>query len=126
MIPKICALGLISATLSLILKEFGFKGKGIFSTFCLIILLIMGIEPISRIISTFVGFADKANIGDTANTAVKAIGIGYVFGFTSDICSSLGESSIASTVQTVGKLEIILLALPYFEKTVALGMELLG
>ena len=49
-----------------------------------------------------------------------------VFGFTSDICASLGESTLASLVLTVGRVEIFMLALPYFVKTVELGMELLS
>ena len=56
---------------------------------------------------------------------VRAVGLGYVFGFTSDICNSLGESTLASLVTAVGRVEIFLLALPYFVKTVELGVELL-
>ncbi len=126
MTSKICAVALISVVLALILKEFGFKSKVLFSTFCLIVLIIMGIEPLSSILSSFGGLASKAKISEAADTAVRAVGLGYIFGFTSDICTSLGESNIASVVQMVGKIEIFVLALPYFEKTIALGLELLG
>ncbi len=126
MIPRIAALALISVILSHLLKEFGFKSKSLFSTLCVIILIILGIEPLSQVLSKFTGLADAAGISDATKSAVRILGTGYVYGFTSDVCSSLGENDIASVVQMVGRLQIFLLALPFFEKTIALGMELLG
>jgi hypothetical protein len=69
---------------------------------------------------------EDTGIADAADKAIRAVGLGYVFGFTSDICNSLGESTLASLVTAVGRVEIFLLALPYFVKTIELGMELLS
>lgn len=126
MIPKVCALALISVILSAVLKEFGFKGKGLFSTLCLIIILSSTVEPILSLISTVGKVTDLAGIGDAAKSAIRAVGLGYVFGFTSDVCSSLGEGGIASAVLLVGKIEIFMVSMPFFEKIIALGVELLG
>ena len=53
------------------------------------------------------------------------MGLGYVFGFTSEICSELGEGVIASAVTAAGRVQIFLVAYPYFEKIIKLGVELL-
>ena len=49
-----------------------------------------------------------------------------MFGITADLCTSLGEIGIARAVTVVGRVQIFAVAYPYFEKMIALGMELLG
>jgi hypothetical protein len=84
------------------------------------------ISSLSELLEQVMNIADGAGIGDAADKAVRAVGLGYVFGFTSDICTSLGETTLGSLVTAVGRVEIFLLALPYFIKTIELGVELLS
>ncbi len=45
-------------------------------------------------------------------TALKALGIGYVTSFASDICKDSGQTSLSSLCEAVGKCGIFLLSLP--------------
>ena len=126
MIPRICLFALVAAMLGALLGGLEFKGKGLFSLFCMLLMLISFVGSLGDSLGGIISLADKAGITDAASCILRAVGLGYVFGFTSEICSSLGEGTIASAVTTVGRVQIFLVAYPYLEKTVQLGVELLG
>lgn len=125
MIPRVCALALLAAIFGAMLQEFGFRSKRLFITFCLLLLLSAASEPLNKIFEGISSLSALAGVSEAAKCALKAVGLGYVFGITSDICRELGETGIASAVTVVGRLEIFLVVFPYFEETVKLGVELL-
>ena len=125
MISKAIGVALVSAILSALLDGLGFKSRRLFSTLSAIVVMVGLVGSVSELLESVMKIAEGTGIGDAADKAVRAVGLGYVFGFTSDICNSLGESTLASLVTAVGRVEIFLLALPYFVKTVELGVELL-
>ena len=126
MISKTVGVALVCAILSALLDGLGFKSRRLFSTLSAIVVMVGLIGTVSELLSEVMKITEDTGIGDAADKAVRAVGLGYVFGFTSDICKSLGESTLASLVTAVGRVEIFLLALPYFVKTIELGMELLS
>ena len=126
MISKMLGVALVSAILSALLDGLGFKSRRLFSTLSAIVVMVGFVGSVSELLESVTKIAEGTGIGDAADKAVRAVGLGYVFGFTSDICNSLGESTLASLVTAVGRVEIFLLALPYFVKTVEMGMELLA
>jgi hypothetical protein len=126
MISKTVGVALVCAILSALLDGLGFKSRRLFSTLSAIVIMVGLIGIVSELLSEVMKITEGTGIGDAADKAIRAVGLGYVFGFTSDICNSLGESTLASLVTAVGRVEIFLLALPYFVKTIELGMELLS
>ena len=126
MISKAIGVALVSAILSALLDGLGFKSRRLFSTLSVIVVMVGLISSVSELLSSVMKIVEGTGVADVADKAVRAVGLGYVFGFTSDICNSLGESTLASLVTAVGRVEIFLLALPYFMKTIELGMELLS
>ena len=125
MIPKICAVAILSVILCAALDGMGFRSKGLFATLCALMMLSAIGEPLSDLFGSALSVAERTGISDMAKSALRAVGLGYVFGFTADLCSSLGENLIAKVVTAVGRVQIFLVAFPYFEKMVALGTELL-
>ena len=125
MIPRVCALALLSAMLYAVLDSVGFKSRGLYATLCSLIALSLFGNSLTELFGSLSGIADRTGISEAASCALRAVGLGYVYGFTSDICASLGEGAIASAVTLVGKAQIFLVALPYFEKIITLGIELL-
>ena len=53
-------------------------------------------------------------------------GLGYLFGISADICRELGESGIAKSLEVVGRVEIIAVAVPFWKKIIETGVELIG
>ncbi len=125
MIARICCAALLVAILSALLSELGFRQKRLFVVLSLVLVISMLVEGIADLFSSALSLADSAGLTDAAKCAVKAVGLGYVFGFTADVCEELGERGIANAVTVGARIEIFLIALPYFEKTMRLGIELL-
>ena len=126
MIPKIAAFAIFSAIIFSLLDSVGFKSKGLFATLCALMIFSALGESLAEIFGSVISVAERTGISEAASCILKAIGLGYVFGITSDICTSLGETGIARAVTAVGRVQIFAVAYPYFEKMIALGTELLG
>ena len=125
MMLRACALALLAVILGAVLSELGFKSKKLFSVLgALLIISLLG-ENVSGLIGRLCAFSEMAGIGDAAKCALKVVGLGYVFGFTADVCRELGEGGVASAVGIVGRVETFLVVMPYFEKTLELGAGLL-
>ena len=123
--PKICAVAIICVLLCAVLDSLGFRSKGLFATLCALIMLSALGDQISSLFGSLTSVAERSGISEAAECALRAIGLGYVFGFTSDICRSLGEGLIAKVVEIVGRVQIFMVAYPFFEKMIDLGAELI-
>ena len=55
----------------------------------------------------------------------RALGIALVAEFTASLCRDLGESTLSAGVALFGKLEILLLALPFVDDLLSLAKELM-
>ena len=71
------------------------------------------------------GFAEGAKISEIATSAAKIIGVGYLFGRGADVIAELGEGMISKGLLVAGKIEILLIALPYFKDILELGLSLI-
>jgi stage III sporulation protein AD len=73
----------------------------------------------------------KGLLADTAlapyfATLLKALGVSLAVEFCADLCKDLGESSLAGRLEMLGKVELLLLALPLFQEVVDLAGGLLS
>ena len=57
---------------------------------------------------------------------IKALAIAYVTQISSELCRDCGEVGIATGIETVGKIEIIILSLPLINNIVAMSEELIS
>lgn len=122
---RLCFIALLCASVGLLLSELGFRGKKVFSSVGVIALLALASEGLSSLLYSVLSFSEAAGISEAARCGVKVLGCGYIFGMTADLCSELGEGGVASALTVAGRIEIILLVLPFFEKVLALGAELI-
>ena len=124
MIFKILGAGLLLAFTSYVLSELGFRGKRTLSVLGMILLLSSVGEGISKLAEPVLGLCNTAGITDAAECALKIVGAGYLFGICSDISAELGEPLVSKGLLTVGRVEMLLIATPYFVETIQLGAEL--
>ena len=120
---KIAFAALLVAMLASLLSELGFRQKKLFVTLSLVVIFSLLGDAIGKILSSVTNVSSLEGISDSAKCAVKAVGVGYVFGFVSDICDELGEKGLSSVVSISARIEIFLIALPYFEKVIQLGVD---
>ena len=77
----------------------------------------------------FIGFVkDLMNnaLGDWATVLLKALAIAILTQICADMCRECGESSMANGVELIGKMEILILALPLMEAILELAQDLLA
>lgn len=70
--------------------------------------------------------ADLASLAPYAETLLKALGIAFLTQYAAEICRESGESAAATGVETLGKLEILLLCLPLIDEILKVAERLLS
>ena len=125
MMGRLPTLAILCAIMAALLDGMGFRSKRLFVTLSLLMLMISAMDTLSSVVEPLTQLAERVGISEPWDKACRALGLGYLFGFASEICHSLGEGGLGALLSAVGKLEIFLLVLPYFLKAVELGLELL-
>lgn len=108
----ICA-AVIAATLRRYHQEYAIL-VSIAAGIVILMSLLSSISPAIRQISTLLSTAGLES--DYAVILFKTIGICFLAQFAADSCRDAGENALAAKVELAGKLSIVVLALPLFEK----------
>lgn len=85
-------------------------------------LLIVSAKPLLALIRTL---GNGASASKHIETILKGLGIVILTQICSDICRDSGETTLAGHVETVGKLELLLLCIPLIEEILAIAEKLL-
>ena len=109
-----------------LLRQFGWRGAPVFAVISSVVLLSEMTGALSEIFGYVENFGRASDVGEPLTAALKTLGAGYLFGISSDVCRELGESGIAKAIEAVGRVEIIAIVFPYFEKILKVGVELVG
>lgn len=126
MIYRICGIALVAVFCAVILRELGWRGVGVFSAFAGVFILSGAVEGLSSLSSGIAALSAYSDISRSAGDVVKMIAVGYVSGICSDVCFDLGERAISSAVGFIGRIEILVIAFPYFKKILDFGLGLLA
>lgn len=63
---------------------------------------------------------------DYALILLKTLGVCFLAQFAADSCRDAGENALASKVELAGKISIVVLSLPLFEKIAETAVRLIG
>jgi len=85
-------------------------------------LLISSAEPLFSLIT---GLGKGAGASGYIETILKGLGIVILTQICSDICRDSGEGTLAGHIETIGKLELLLLSIPLIEEILATAQKLL-
>ena len=85
-------------------------------------LLIASAKPLLYLISNLGG---RAGASEYVETILKGLGIVILTQICSDVCRDSGEGTLATHIETVGKVELLLLCIPLIEKILATATKLL-
>lgn len=120
---RVIGCALISALLGVLLKELGFAGSRM--------ILLLGTVGAIGFAAVCVGEVMEGIVGLSSENAeyvgviLKMVGISYVAGVCSDICTDLGQTSLSGAISSVGRVEIMILSLPYVKRIIEEGVKLL-
>ena len=118
--------GIIGTVLSVVLKQY----KPEFSMYITLItgMLMLGaavsaVKPALDMISSYIEIADPDS--EYAEILIKTLAVCYLTQMAGESCSDAGETSIAAKIALAGKIAVVLIALPLFEKLMEVIKQLL-
>ena len=123
---KICAVAILFASLCVVIKHF--RAEFIIPTRVAITIIICGvvITLIDPIIEYFNNIMEQTLPLEYMKIILKSLAIAFIVQISSEICRDCGENNIASGIETIGKIEIILLSLPMINNIISMSRELLS
>ncbi len=116
---------LLLGAAAFMLRGLDAKGAPVFAVLAGVVILGEAAEPLGGIFSSVSDICADAGIDTLLSTALKLMGLGYLFGITADSVREIGEPFIAKCVETVGSIEMIAVILPFLEELLSLAVELL-
>lgn len=115
---KFCGIGIYSVFAVLVIRELRREISQTASFGIFAVILCISLPMVGEFVEFAVSFSDGINSSCSESIAVliKALGIAYITYIASEICKHAGEGSIASQVELVGRMEIMILCIPFLKK----------
>ncbi len=126
MILKLIGAALLLTVTAFLLRQLGWGGAPVFAAVCVTLLIAETADSLVGIFNSVAVLGELGSVSEPLGAAVKALGAGYLFGISADVCRELGESGIAKAVEVVGRVEIIVIVIPYFQQIIKVGVDLIG
>ena len=123
---KICMVGLLCVFLCILLKEIKSPFSVSVKIASVILLFLVALSVLAPLVTYF---KERANQTETSSYVVlilKALGISFCTQISADICRDTGENSLASSIELVGKAEILLLSVPLIKQIIELAEGVLA
>lgn len=122
---KICALGIVFAIVCVLIKNY----RGEFLIPVRLASIIVIFATVIALISPIIKFLNEI-MGQTIpfeymEIILKTLAIAYMTQISSELCRECGENSIAFGIETVGKIEIVILSLPLISNVISMSREFL-
>ena len=123
---KICGIAIICAVVCILVKNYqsGFLIPTRISG--TIILYSSAIVFLSPLVKYLLGIMDGVISAQHIELIINSMSIAYITQATSEICKECGENSLAMGVDTIGKMEILILAIPLIESLIRMAGELVS
>ena len=125
-ILKLCMVGLLILTSSTVIKQWKADFLPLIRIGAVVLfgsLLIANAKPLLSLVTTLGNRAVASSVH--IETILKGLGIVILTQIASDICRDSGEGTLAAHIETVGKLELLLLCIPLIEEILATAEKLL-
>ena len=122
---KICLVGVAFAIVCVLVKNY--RSEFLIPTRIASVIVILGI--VVALISPIIQFLNIL-MGQTLpleyiEILLKTLAIAFMTQISSELCRECGENSIAFGIETVGKIEMVLLSLPLINTIISMSQELL-
>ena len=121
---KICAIGIICAIICVIIKNY--QSSFVIPTRLagMIVLYTVILLTISPLVDYLVRIMGTNVPDESIKLIIKSLSIAYVTQISSNVCKDCGENSLSLCIDTVGKIEILVLAIPLIERIIKMSEDL--
>ena len=123
---KLFAIALIALVLATLIRHWKSDFLPIFRIAVLLLFAIPALSSATPLISFLRELTSSTTASEHGATLLKALGIAVLVQWCSDVCRECGEGGIAGGVELIGKIEILLLALPLIREILSVAERLLS
>ncbi len=120
-----CALAIIACVFSVILKKCAPEFVPLVTVCAGIMLLLATLSVLTPFFSFVQQISQKFSLNEQTKLLLKLFGISLLMQWCCDVCRDLGEQSLATQLELLGKAEILILLLPTLQEILAFSSELL-
>lgn len=115
-IVSVCGLCICASLICKITEKYSKEQSVLLVLGVCIFIFLMLLADIPDVFSKIDELVNRSELnGKYIKILFKALGICYLTQFSADICRDCNENAIASAVETAGKIQLIILALPLFD-----------
>lgn len=122
-IGQAVGLALLSAALGYLIKPLSPRLALFPPLFCGLALFGFALFRYREPLALLSELAESGGLSDSLSSILRMLGIGALTAFTADVCRDLGEATLASRVELCGRVEILLLSLPFLTELLSLAVE---
>ena len=123
----IIGLGIISALVYLLLKQYRPEYALSASIICGVVIFLTVIAQMTPLFDTIRSILEKIEGGNKYTTVIiKSLGVCYVTQLASDTCQDAGERAMAGKIELAGRVAVLILALPMFTALLQIAIGLIG
>ena len=124
---SIVALGIMATLIIITLKQQSKEFALIVSLIASILIFFFIVEKAQGVFSFAENLLKLTKIpSDSFALLLKVLGLAYLTQFSSDLCKDAGETALASKLEIAGKITILLLSIPIFEKIIKMIINVMG
>lgn len=125
-IISICLIGILAALISVMIKRYSPEYSVVISIIAGILILAIVFYRVKGIIDHIQKLLDSTNISlKYISVLFKSLGICFLTQFASDVCKDAGEIALSSKIEIAGKIAILIISLPLFEKITNIAIDLI-
>ncbi len=125
-IISICLIGILAALISVMIKRYSPEYSVVISIIAGILILAIVFCRVKGIIDHIQKLLDSTNISlKYISVLFKSLGICFLTQFASDVCKDAGEIALSSKIEIAGKIAILIISLPLFEKITNIAIDLI-
>lgn len=123
----IAGLGLVTAAICILVKQYRPEFAMIVSLCCGILIFTMVLLELVPVLEQIDDYIKKASLNqEYFKVLVKSLGICYIASIAGDTCRDAGQTAIAGKIELAAKVAIVVSALPLFEQVVEYSLELIA
>ena len=123
---KLVGIACVTALSGVILRGQNGKIAPLLSLSGALLLLLFFFRRIGGAVAVFCDLAERSALSPYLETLLKVLSCGYLTEIGSGVCRELGENGAATSLECVGRAEILLLCLPDFLSLTNLALSLAG
>ena len=125
-LTQICALGILAAALTYVLRSCGAKGAAMVPLTGGLALLFYALSRYAAPIAALRELAEGAGLGEPFSAVLRMLAVGCLCRLSGDLCRDMGEATLGALIELCGRIEILLLCLPLAEELIRLATEVLS